>query len=107
MKQVRRTLLQNLVDGVSPTPVPRQTVKAVTLLSMCVETLGTREMTNTMENEIQQEAMTWLGWWEMDYKFTLRGFIFWNFIFLFGGDTCWSTFERAHDRMLEQVERTS
>ena len=74
MKQVRRTLLQNLVDGVRPAPVPRQMVKAVTLLSMCVETLGTSEMTNTVENEIQQEAMTWLGWWEMDYKSTLRVF---------------------------------
>ena len=41
-------------------------------------------MTNTVENEIQQEAMTWLGWWEMDYKSTLRVF-FLNFTFLFTG----------------------
>ncbi|CAK9041811.1 unnamed protein product, partial [Durusdinium trenchii] len=67
-------------------------------------------MTNTVENEIQQEAMTWLGWWEMDYKFTLRGFIFWNFIFLLGGVlagallkermiTWWNKLKELHDEM--------
>ena len=107
MKQVRRTLLQNFSDGVSPTPVPRQMVK-VTLLSMCVETLGTSEMTNTVENEIQQEAMTWFGWWEVDYKFTLyTWFHVLELHFSLGRSTCWSTFERAHDYMVEQVERTS
>ena len=85
-------------------------VKAVTLLSMCVEALGTSEMANTVKDEIQQKAMTWLGWWEMDYKFTLRGFIFWNFIFLFVGMlagallkerviTWWNKLKELHDEM--------
>ena len=62
-------------------------------------------MTNTVENEIQQEAMTWLGWWEMDYKSTLRVFFFELHLSLYR-DTCWNTFERAHDHVVEQVERT-
>ena len=37
VKSVRRTLLQSLVDGISPIPIPKKMVKAVTLMSLLTE----------------------------------------------------------------------